>query len=454
MRGIVIFAESRNPFNSPTVNQIKLKSSSNGDGIPDWWAGHYGFNPHDPTVATNDLDADGTNNLNEYLNGTDPNEIQAQIHFENLWATNTAWPGTIEIEAGQPEQMAVLVNDTNFPAASWETYSSNFTANLGSTDGVYVVSVGLRGHADDSVQTWISTRITLDRIPPWLVITNPVPGTISRPMIQLQGYCAEPLTSLCLDVSNATGLLTNQEGFVVSQTYDTNRNVITTNVFQCFDIDLTNGVNTITLRAADMAGNTTVTNFNHTLASDSVAPVITVRTPTSGMKLSGDTFNMDGWLDDFTATVTASVVDGGGTTNDYDAVVERNGRFWLDNMVLGSGTSVVTLTAKDFWGNSVSTNISVIKGSVQLSVDPIDTSTLAGPATTVYGTVDSGYTVWVNGIQAADAGGGYWEADSVPVTPGGTAVFDVTAYPVGETPITVAGARSQSAHPKRARPDH
>ena len=45
----------------------------------------------------------------------------------------------------------------------------------------------------------------------------------------------------------------------------------------------------------------------------------------------------------------------------------------------------------------------------------------------VGGTVDSGYTVWVNGVQATDLGGGYWTAYNVPVNGAGTAVFEAIA---------------------------
>ena len=43
--------------------------------------------------------------------------------------------------------------------------------------------------------------------------TNPIPGVTFKPMIQLQGYCPEPLASLSFDVSNAAGLFTNEQGW-------------------------------------------------------------------------------------------------------------------------------------------------------------------------------------------------------------------------------------------------
>jgi pectate lyase len=46
---------------------------SDGDGMPDDWERRHGLNPHDPTDGAGDRDHDGYTNLEEYLNGTDPN---------------------------------------------------------------------------------------------------------------------------------------------------------------------------------------------------------------------------------------------------------------------------------------------------------------------------------------------------------------------------------------------
>ena len=43
-----------------------------GDGIPNGWKEVHGLDPLDPTVAAQDTDGDGLNNLQEYLAGTDP----------------------------------------------------------------------------------------------------------------------------------------------------------------------------------------------------------------------------------------------------------------------------------------------------------------------------------------------------------------------------------------------
>ena len=79
---------------------------------------------------------------------------------------------------------------------------------------------------------------------------------VSQSPIELQGYANKPLSRLTFDVSNATGVVTNQTGYLTGVFYDDNLWAYTTNYFQCPDIDLSNGTNVITLHATDLAGNT------------------------------------------------------------------------------------------------------------------------------------------------------------------------------------------------------
>ncbi|MBM3967412.1 MAG: hypothetical protein FJ308_20490, partial [Planctomycetes bacterium] len=45
--------------------------------MPDYWERLYGFNPNDSSDAVRDQDNDGINNLNEFVNGTDPGDMAA-----------------------------------------------------------------------------------------------------------------------------------------------------------------------------------------------------------------------------------------------------------------------------------------------------------------------------------------------------------------------------------------
>ena len=50
---------------------------SDHDGMPDLWESQHGFDPHDPSDSVLDADADGYTNLEEFLNGTNPNQKKA-----------------------------------------------------------------------------------------------------------------------------------------------------------------------------------------------------------------------------------------------------------------------------------------------------------------------------------------------------------------------------------------
>ena len=406
-----------------------------GDELYDGWEWkHFG------TLAQtggDDYDGDNVNNGTEYANGSDPNKIVSLLQFPSLWVSSVTVTGAVELISGHPAQMAVLVDNSNFATATWHSYNSIFTANLGSTDGGHKVWVGLRGRAVDSTPSWNCVGIVLDRLPPLLAITNPVATTSSVPLIQLQGYCSEALTSLRFDITNAAGLLTNQQGFVSRQFYDTNLHAFTTNYFQCYDIDLTNGLNTITLRATDLADNVTVTNFSFTLVADTDAPVIQLRWPQDDAKLCGNAFTLDGFVDDPAANITLELADNSGLTNLFTGVVERQGHFWVEHLPLAAGTNYLRLTATDAWANFATTNLIVIKSDLVLTVVPVDPDQLYLPAIPVEVTVsEAGYTVWVNGKQATVNGEGSWQAENVPVNLGGTASFTVTAYPPGENPTS------------------
>ena len=331
--------------------------------------------------------------------------------------------------SGYPYYLAVSVDDTNYAAdANWQVYTgSDITVNLGLNEGWHDVWIGLRGHADaPAAAVWQWKRLKLDLTPPLLVVTNPVVGTVSAPMIQLQGFSPEALDSISYDLSNAAGLVTNQQVLVLDQFYSTNTWEFTTNTFQAFDIPLTNGANVITLHATDLAGNVTVTNFCFTLdySGKTNPPVIQLIWPQDGMKVCGSNFVWNGWVSDPTATVTAQIVDTNGMTNVFNGALGRDGKFYVENLPLNTGTNNYALTVTDAAGNVATTNLAVIQGDIGLSMDPIPPN-----QTTVTGKINSsGYTIWVNGVMATQNGDGTWTATNVPIPPNGSLV-QVTAIP-------------------------
>ena len=427
------------PFTVPTLERQNLflraedwtGVDSNGDGIPDWWIWKY-FG--DLSGNATNLDSQGHTLLYDYTNGFDPNVILFDLSTSNRYVNTLSVPLQINLDGGIPSYLAVLMNDTNLADANWQPFTgTNLTVNLGPTDGVYSVRVGLRGLPVDACQTWQQMDLTLDTQPPVIIVTNPVLSVISQPMIQLQGYVQDSLGQMSYDLSNAAGVWTGQPGFVTGQGFDTNLFAFTTNFFQCYDVMLTNGVNTIILHATDLAGNTATTNISVTLdySGDTTAPVLTVTWPQDGTAVSGSSFTFAGQVDDATARVTATIVDANGDTNTVEGLVERDGTVWAANLPLAAGTNWLTITAQDAAGNLSSTNLAVVQSGVMVTIQPLTSDQLNQSSVTVYGTVsDATVEVYVNGVQAGvDPDTGDWEADYVPVSPSGAALLDVEIYP-------------------------
>ena len=323
------------------------------------------------------------------------------------------------VSGGPAAALAVLVNNTNLADAVWLPFSAGPNVLLGTNDGTYSVMFGFIG--SDGQTNWTSSTVTLDSTPPSLLITSPTNPVISQPVIQLTGYSPEALSSLSYDITNASGLATNQQVFVLDQFYNTNVLKFTTNTFQAFDIPLTNGLNTITLHATDLAGNVTTLATNITLdySGKTNPPVLLVNWPLTGLTICGSNFTCNGSVSDPTASITVQVVDASGDTNVVNASVGRDGNFFAEYLPLSGGTNYLTLTATDATGmNSYTTNLMVIQGDIALAVNLVS----AGQ-TAVTGEIDSGvasdYTIWVNGSQATNNGDGTWSAQIASFSVGG-----------------------------------
>jgi len=410
-----------------------------GNTAPDWWFYYfYGTT----NLSDTNLDSQGDTLRYDYQNGLDPNVIQFSLQFTNDTISASPAYGSVAISGGTPFYEAILLNDTNTADAVWQPYTStNVVVPLNWGNGLYTVTVGLRGLPTNAMQTWLQTQLNLNNLAPVLTITNPTASTVSTPLIQLQGLVSASLSSLTYDVSNAAGIITNQTGYWNLVFYDTNLLTFTTNDFQCYDIALTNGLNTITLHATDLAGNTTTKNVSYTLnySGDHTAPVLSIVWPQNGTQISGSNFTLQAQMDDATATVTASIVDTNGDTNIVQGLVERNGKVWLDDVPLSIGTNILTVTATDGADNSTTNNLTLVQSGALVTMDPLSSGQFNQSSVNVTGTINdtnSTYDIYVNGVEAYYTDGlGDWEADGVPVSATGTATFDVEIY-VGD-PVDV-----------------
>jgi hypothetical protein len=398
------------PFTVPTLGRADLflraqdwtEVDSNSDGIPDWWIWKY-FGDLSET-ATN-LDSQGRTLLYDYQNGLDPNAIQFTVRLGNRHYNTTTATGNYLVVAGTPAYEAVLLANTNFDNAVWQPYDGVVHMDLGATDGVYRVWMGLKGRADDSQATWIGTEVTLTRTLPQITITSPTNAVVAQPYLQLQGYSAMPLGRVACDFNGVT----NKPGFIIGHTLDTNTLSYTRDYFQCYDLLLTNGVNSITLHATDPAGNTFTTNLAVTLDySSATNPVIEIIWPQDGMQICGSSLTLRGWTEDAAAKVAAMITDVSGNTNVVAGVVERDGKLWVEGLPLGVGTNQVILWVTNAAGLLSVTNLSVVKSDMTFALTSVS-GDLWLPTVNVSGTIsDPTAAVWVNGVEGTNNGDGTW----------------------------------------------
>ena len=411
-----------------------VNTDTDQDGLPDAWELYWFGNL---SHSGSDLDANGNTLLSDYQNGTDPNVITFTIQVANNYV-NTSYPSLqLNVTAGIPYFYTVLVDSTNFTGANWSAYSgTSVTAMLGSRQGWHEIWVGLRGLPSDATQTWQWKRLKVDFTPPQLTLTSPTNSTVNVPLIQVAGFCPEPLDSISYDLTNALGLVTNQDAGITSQYYDNNTCDFTTNYFECVDVPLTSGLNLITFHATDLAGNATTTNFSFAVDySGATNPVVRLTWPTNGMELCGSSFTLRGWVDDPTATVVATITDTNGNTSTVSGEVERTGVLWAENLPLAEGTNWLTLSVTNAAGYLSVTNFSVVKSDMTLALTSIY-GDLWQPTVNVSGVISpwSGYCVWVNGVKGTNNGDGTWNAGNVPVSAGGVASFDISASSDGGDP--------------------
>lgn len=425
------------PFTVPQLGRTNLflwardwtGITSRGNITPDWWFYYYFGTTN---LSDTNRDSDDTRLVYDYTNGFEPTAIDFSLQFTNDYYDATPVAGTINLTNGQPFYEAVLVDDTNFDDAAWQYLAStNLSIPLTSGDGIYTVFVGLRGPAANSKAIWQEAQVTLNTMKSMFVITNPINRTVSQPMIQLQGLVSGMVSKLTFNISNTAGITTNQQGYWTPVAFDPNTDNFTTNSFECYDIHLAGGTNIITLHATDPMGHVSTTNVNFTLdySSRTNNPLaLSILWPQDGMSIGGDSFTFQTQVSDDTASVMVQVANTNGESDQIHGLVERSGLVLVNNLPLAPGANILTITVTNAAGDLVTTNITVTQSGVTVTMDPL--TELNQTNVMVTGTISvPGDTITINGTPANPVDDlGDWEADGVPVSATGAAMFDVEVY--------------------------
>lgn len=144
--------------------------------------------------------------------------------------------------------MAILVNSTNFESATWIPFNPTPSIDLGAGDGPRDVWFGFQ--FPSGAEFHIYRKVILDTAPPTVYLTSPLGDAVTTPYLQVNGYFTKPMQSVSYDLVNTNGTFADQEAFITRREINPNTRTIGTNYFQCHDVPLANGLNTITVKAS------------------------------------------------------------------------------------------------------------------------------------------------------------------------------------------------------------
>lgn len=359
------------------------------------------------------------------------NSAAQQVTLPRVAETNVV-TAQLALAPGAPgiPIMAVLVNSTNFATATWMPFAPTMTIDLGVGDGPRDVWFGFQFAS--GLEFHIYRQVIVDTAPPAVHFSSPVTAVVTTPYLQIQGYWTKPMESVSYDLVNTNGTFINQEAFITEHEFNPATRAFATNYFQCFDVPLANGPNTISLRGLDMNSNAWVSTFVLTLdvAQLTNPPAVSLIWPQDAMSIAADSVTLRGTVGDGNMQVAVVVTDDSGNSQNIEGLVERDGTFWLDDIPLTSATNALAITVTDPAGNTTTTNLTLLRASVTLTINQPTDEDLTQSTTTVTGTIDSSeFDIWVNGQPAVVNGDGTWAATNVPIPLGGVATFHAVAVP-------------------------
>jgi hypothetical protein len=371
------------------------KADPNGT-LANWqlsYFGHIGLDPH------GDYDNDGTNNLQEFLNGGDPNKINFSFSVPNQYVTTNVVNGVITILGGVPSSIAVLVDNTNLAGAAWTNYtSSSVTVDIGANPGAHDVWIGLRGRLTNSYPTWQETTLILNSNLPAITITSPADdAAFNASRVNVTGnFTTVSLKQITVNDTTAFVSGTNFEALNVPLVADANTVTAViedfngmTNAVSITVIGITNSDGTmndpVQLQATPMAGFTPLPVFFS----------IQANAPGNVQQVLYD-FNGDG-ISDFVTNSLGSITYTYATNGEYFPVVTIQtdvGRFssvggW-NAVSLDSSNEPVRINVQSVPTQSTLTNI---PDPVDLKWDGTHLYVLSGSSAAIYEFATNGGTI-------------------------------------------------------------
>lgn len=164
------------------------------------------------------------------------------------------------------------------------------------------------------------------------------------------------------------------------------------------EVTLTEGSNTITVEAADNAGNTASSSV--TIVLDTTAPLISITSPSDGASFASGSVNV-AWTASDTGTGVDNFkyrIDSGSWTTEADNTVNSHNFTGLDD-----GSHTVEVRAVDYTGNSSEDNVTFTVDTTAPSISGFSVDTSETSATVTFTTdEDADTAVTVDGTTKTD----------------------------------------------------
>ncbi len=294
--------------------------------------------------------------------------------------------GTVTVEAGA--MVDVLKDGTSIGAAIVSGTGWTFAVTL--TDGANVFTATASDVAGNTSDATAAVNITLDTAAPTVAITTTA-QTVKDASLTLTGTVtieADATVDVLKDGTSIGAAIVSGTGWT-------------------FAVTLTDGANTFTATASDVAGNTSDATAAVNITLDTAAPTITITT-TTPQTVKDASFTLEGTTE---AGSTVDVLKGG--TSIGAAIVSGTG--WTFAVTLTDGANAFTATASDATGNrsdaTAAVNITLDTAAPTVAISTT-AQTVNTASFTLAGIVDAGATVDVlkdgTSIGAASVTGTRW----------------------------------------------
>ncbi|MGD0338062.1 MAG: hypothetical protein ABSB78_04685 [Bacteroidota bacterium] len=278
--------------------------------------------------------------------------------------------------------------------------------------------------------TFITIAMTgTDKNPPKIVITNPVNNLVTR---ELQVTCTGTVTDETIAILTINGklvLLRSGGAFT-------------------YNVQLSEGVNTINFVARDIFGNTS--KEVRSVVRDTKAPVVTLTSPADGMRTPASTVLVSGSVIDATPVV---VTANGQQLASRSGIPVGSNKTFSGQIPLNAGMNQITVIVTDGAGNQTTIIRTVHRtGSAPVLkvTSPVDGYITKDGAITVQGTVidssGTAVTVTVNGVQVPLNTNGSFNGDVTLIE--GTNRITITALNgLGQSSTVLRTVRKDSMPP-------